>query len=129
MRRRSYTAGGGSEGGRLVGRKILKRWGDTVISGYVKDYNPPVDGKQESWTLRHEKNFDGGDVEGDNSVGEDEEVDRPELDKRLNLQAVMEREFPSVAKEFTPGVFTGEVVEIKPSGFTGLKGTLWKIDC
>ncbi|CAM9945969.1 unnamed protein product, partial [Ectocarpus sp. 6 AP-2014] len=33
-----------------------------------------------------------------------------------------------VAKEFTPGVFTGEVVEIKPSGFTGLKGTLWKIE-
>lgn len=67
-----------------------------MISGYVKDYNPPVDGKQESWTLRHEKNFDDGDGEGNNSGGEDEEVDRPELDKRLNLQAVMEREFPSV---------------------------------
>ncbi|CAB1100184.1 unnamed protein product [Ectocarpus sp. CCAP 1310/34] len=93
------AAGGGSEGGRLVGRKILKRSGDTVVSGYVKDYNPPVDGKQESWTLRHEKKCDDGDGEGNNSGGEDEVVDRPELDKQLNLQAVMEREFPSVCNE------------------------------
>ncbi|CAM9246018.1 unnamed protein product, partial [Ectocarpus fasciculatus] len=125
-------AGGGSEGGRLVGRKILKRSGDTVISGYVKEYNPPVDGKRESWTLRHEKNYDddddNGGGEGNNSGGEDEEVDRPELDKRLNLQAVMEREFPAVAKEFTPGIFTGKVVEIKPAGLKGPRGTLWKIE-
>lgn len=30
-----------------------------------------------------------------------------------------------VAKEFNEGVFTGEVVEVKP---TGPRGTLWKIE-
>lgn len=79
----------------LVGRKILKRLGDkTVMSGHVKEYNSPIDGKGESWTLRYENpHMEEG--EEDNS-DDDEEVNRAELDKLLNLQAVREREFPQV---------------------------------
>lgn len=77
----------------MIGRKILKRVGDTVVNGHVKGYNPPSDGNDESWTLRYE-NPHSDKADGDSD--EDEEVNRPELDKRLNLQAVKEREFPPV---------------------------------
>ncbi|CAM9745284.1 unnamed protein product [Scytosiphon promiscuus] len=97
------TAGaGGTEGQALVGRKILKRLGNTVIHGHVKDYNPPVNGREETWTLQFENlqegvdddEGDGGDGDSDAGSVKDEEVNRPELDKWLNLQAVKEREFP-----------------------------------
>lgn len=63
----------------------------------MKDYNPPVNGEEETWTLQFE-NLQGSDDndDGDSDGGSvrDEEVNRPELDKWLNLQAVREREFP-----------------------------------
>ncbi|CAM9686468.1 unnamed protein product [Pylaiella littoralis] len=85
------SKGGAVDGGCMIGRKILKRLGDTVVNGHVKGYNPPSNGNAESWTLCYEN------PHSDEDSDEDEEVCRPELDKRLNLQAVKEREFPPAA--------------------------------
>lgn len=91
------------EGQRLVGRKILKPLGDTgtVVHGHVKDYNPPVNGREETWTVQFEnlQGSDNGDGDGGGSGSDggsvrEEAVRRPELDKWLNLQSVKEREFP-----------------------------------
>lgn len=90
-------SGTGSLHGRLlVGRKILKRLGDdTVMSGHVREYNPPTEGKEGSWTLRYENpHAEEGDDE--NNSYDHEHVNRAELDKLLNLQKVREREFPQV---------------------------------
>lgn len=62
-----------------------------MIFECVKDYHPRGDEKGESWTMRYENPHN-----DDPASQEDEEVDRPELDKRLRLQAVMERELPRV---------------------------------
>ncbi|CAM9622317.1 unnamed protein product [Scytosiphon promiscuus] len=72
----------------MIGRKILKRLGSTVIFGYVKSFHPGDDGTEESWTLRYDNPHS-----DDPTSQDDEEVHRPELDKGLHLQAVMEREF------------------------------------
>lgn len=87
-------SGTGSLHGRLlIGRKILKRLDDkTVMSGHVREYNPPVDGNEETWTLRYENPL----ADDDDNSADDEEVNRAELDKLLNLQKVKEREFPQV---------------------------------
>eukprot|EP00752_Nemacystus_decipiens_P002847 g2652.t1 len=207
-------SGTGSLHGRLlIGRKILKRLGDnTVMSGHVKEYNSPVDGNEETWTVHYENPH----AEDDPNSDDDEEVNRAELDKLLNLQkpqtpskrgsrgrpkkgaaklkpkpkprtspsrsaAASPKRSPGgrggkkrsassasssssgasspvtptprkkmsktkkgganndpaelrrneadigkrVAKEFTDGVFTGEVVEVRQ---TGARGSLWKID-
>lgn len=61
------------------------------MSGHVKDYNPPADGKEESWILRYENPRK---EESDDNSDDDEEVNRAELDKLFNLQGVRDREFP-----------------------------------
>lgn len=76
----------------MIGRKILKFQGGSVVNGHVKEYNPPADGKEATWTLRYENPLSGEDEDSE----EDEDVNRAELDKRLNLQKVKEREFPPV---------------------------------
>lgn len=67
----------------MVGRRVLKPLGATVCSGWVQDHKPADAGKEESWVIHW-----------DNDSENDEEVTRPTLDKRLNLQSVKEREFP-----------------------------------
>lgn len=78
----------------MVGRKILKPLGDKICEGFVAEHKPAGGGREEMWVLRWELESE-----------KDEEVARPVLDKRLNLKAVQEREFPSaVSRRFSPVV-------------------------
>lgn len=84
------AAGAKSAVNPMVGRKILKPLGDKICEGFVLEHKPAGGGREEMWVLRWELESE-----------KDEEVARPVLDKRLNLKAVQEREFPSaVSRRF-----------------------------
>lgn len=68
----------------MVGRKILKPLaGDKLCDGFVAEHKPAGGGREEMWVLRWELESE-----------QDEEVTKAVLDKRINLKAVQEREFP-----------------------------------
>lgn len=75
----------------MVGRKILKPLaGDKLCDGFVAEHKPAGGGREEMWVLRWELESE-----------QDEEVTKAVLDKRINLKAVQEREFPpAVSRRF-----------------------------
>lgn len=73
----------------MVGRKILKPLaGDKLCDGFVAEHKPAGGGREEMWVLRWELESE-----------QDEEVTKAVLDKRINLKAVQEREFPPTESE------------------------------
>lgn len=81
----------------MVGRKILKPLaGDKLCDGFVVEHKPAGSGREETWVLRWELDSE-----------QDEEVTKAVLDKRINLKAVQEREFPpTVSRHFFSRIFS-----------------------